>query len=117
MRTRIILLTGLAAIVAAFVSSIQTSAQQAAAGAPTFTKDVAPVLFKNCVACHRPGEAAPMSLLTYEQARPYAKAIATAVVNRTMPPWHADAAAGTFHNERQLTEAERQTLVDWSGAG
>ncbi len=117
MRTRIILLTGLAAIVAAFVSAIPTSAQQAAADAPTFTKDVAPVLFKNCVTCHRPGEAAPMSLLTYEQARPYAKAIANAVVNRTMPPWHADAPPGTFHNERQLTESERQTLVDWSRAG
>ena len=57
MRTRIILLTGLAAIVTAFVSAIPTSAQQAAADAPTFTKDVAPVLFKNCVTCHRPGEA------------------------------------------------------------
>ncbi len=55
--------------------------------------------------------------MTYEQARPYAKAIANAVVNRTMPPWHADAPAGTFHNERKLTEAERQTLVDWSRVG
>ena len=68
--------------------------------APTFSKDVAPILYKHCVSCHRPGETAPMSLLTYEQARPYAKAIANAMTNRTMPPWHADAPAGTFHNER-----------------
>ena len=58
-----------------------------------------------------------MSLLTYEQARPYARAIAGAVTNRTMPPWHADAPAGTFHNERLMSEAERQTLSAWSAAG
>ena len=58
-----------------------------------------------------------MSLLTYEQARPYAKAIANAVTNRTMPPWHADAPAGTFHNERSLTDRERQTLTAWAAGG
>ena len=58
-----------------------------------------------------------MSLLTYEQARPYARAIANAVTNRTMPPWHADAPAGTFHNERILSDAERQTLSSWAAAG
>jgi hypothetical protein len=83
----------------------------------TFSKDVAPILYRNCVACHRPGEAAPMSLLSYEQARPYAKAIANAVTNRTMPPWHADAPAGTFHNERVLSDADRQTLVAWAAGG
>ena len=85
--------------------------------APTFSKHVAPVLYKHCVTCHRPGEAAPMSLLTYEQARPYARAIANAVANRTMPPWHAEAPAGTFHNERILSDPERQTLLSWSVAG
>ena len=92
-------------------------AQQPAATAPTFSKDVAPILYKHCVSCHRPGEIAPMSLLTYEQARPYAKAIANAVTNRTMPPWHADAPAGTFHNERALTDRERQTLTAWAAGG
>jgi hypothetical protein len=58
-----------------------------------------------------------MSLLTYEQARPYARAIANAVTNRTMPPWHADAPAGTFHNERSLTDRERETLAAWAAGG
>ena len=57
-----------------------------------------------------------MSLLTYEQARPYARAIANEVTNRTMPPWHADAPAGTFHNERSSADAERQTLTAWAAA-
>ncbi len=87
------------------------------AGAPTFNKDVAPILFKNCVGCHRPGEIAPMSLLTYKDARPWAKAIRDEVSEGNMPPWHADAPKGTFHNERGLTDAERQTLVQWANGG
>jgi hypothetical protein len=104
-------------ILLALVLAGRSQAQQPAVSAPTFSKDVAPILFKNCVTCHRPGEAAPMSLLTYEQARPYAKAIANAVTNRTMPPWHAEAPAGTFHNERSLTDRERETLAAWSASG
>ena len=77
-------------ILAVVVASVFLVPQRSTAQT-TFSKDVAPILFKHCVSCHRPGEIAPMSLLTYEQARPYAKAIATAVTNRTMPPWHADA--------------------------
>ena len=61
-----------------------------AAAAPTFTKDVAPIFYKNCVSCHRPGEIAPMSLLDYQSARPWAKAIREAVAVRKMPPWFAD---------------------------
>jgi copper type II ascorbate-dependent monooxygenase-like protein len=85
--------------------------------APTFSKDVAPILFKNCVGCHRPGEIAPMSLLTYQDARPWAKAIRDEVSEGHMPPWHADAPKGTFHNERGLTDAERDTLVRWANGG
>jgi hypothetical protein len=58
-----------------------------------------------------------MSLLTYEQARPWAKAILKATENRTMPPWHTDAPSGTFHNERILTAAERNTLMAWANGG
>jgi mono/diheme cytochrome c family protein len=105
------------AIVLAALAGGRTEAQQTTANAPTFAKDVAPILYKHCVSCHRPGEAAPMALLTYEQARPYARAIAAAVANRTMPPWHAEAPAGTFHNERILSDAERQTLVAWATGG
>jgi hypothetical protein len=87
------------------------------AGAPTFAKDVAPILFKNCVGCHRPGEIAPMSLLTYQDARPWAKAIRDEVSEGNMPPWHADAPKGTFHNERSLTDAEKDILVKWANGG
>ena len=86
-------------------------------GIPTFTKDVAPILLKNCAGCHRPGEIAPMSLLTYEEARPWAKAIRDEVGDGTMPPWHADAPHGTFLNERGLTADEKAVLVKWANGG
>ena len=84
---------------------------------PTFSKDVAPIIFKNCAGCHRPGEIAPMSLLTYEDARPWAKAIRDEVSARNMPPWHTDAPAGTFHDERILSDGDRATLVAWANGG
>ena len=116
MRSKVILLL-ISAILIAVSAGVPAGAQQPAANAPTFTKDVAPILFKQCVNCHRPGEIAPMSLMTYEQARPWAKAILKVMSNGTMPPWHADAPAGTFHNERILTDRERQTLVAWASEG
>jgi hypothetical protein len=85
--------------------------------APTFAKDVAPILFKHCTTCHRPGEVAPMSLLTYEDARPWARSIRDQVVNGTMPPWHADPAHGRFANERRLTQAEKDVITRWVTAG
>ena len=81
---------------------------------PTFSKDVAPILYRNCVTCHRPGEIAPMSLLTYEQARPYARSIRDRIEQGTMPPWHAEAAPGTFLNERRLSAAEKETIAKWA---
>src|ERR1700751_5763838 len=83
----------------------------------TFTKDVAPIFFKNCAECHRPGEAAPMSLLNYKDARPWAKSIREKVVGREMPPWHADPSHGEFKNERRLTPAEIDTIVAWVDGG
>ena len=88
-----------------------------AVGAPTFTKDVAPILYKNCVACHRPGEIAPMSLLDYQSARPWAKAIRTAVVLRKMPPWFADPRYGHFSNDARLTEQQIETIKAWVDGG
>src|SRR5258707_1274833 len=79
----------------------------------TFSKDVAPILVKNCQGCHRPGETAPMSLLMYQQARPWAKAIREAVVLRRMPPWYADSHFGKFSNDRSLAQSEIDTLVAW----
>ena len=84
---------------------------------PTFTKDVAPILYKNCTCCHRPGEIAPMSLLTYEDARPYARAIFEEVRDGHMPPWHAEAPDGTFTNERRLTATEKDTCSKWADGG
>jgi mono/diheme cytochrome c family protein len=83
----------------------------------TFNKDVLPILQKNCQGCHRPGQIAPMSFLTYKDARPWAKAIKDAVVTRTMPPWFADPQYGHFSNERRLKQAEIDAISKWADAG
>ncbi len=95
----------------------ETSKGTSGVGAPTFTKDVAPILYKNCVGCHRPGEIAPMSLLTYADARPWAKAIRDEVGEGHMPPWHADPQYLKLRDERRLTDAEKSTLVRWANTG
>ena len=84
---------------------------------PTFSKDVAPILYKNCVGCHRPGEIGPMSLLTYNDARPHAKAIRDEVGDGNMPPWHADPKHGRFANDRRLSDSDRETLLRWVNNG
>lgn len=93
-------------------------------GAVTYTKDVLPILQKNCEVCHRPGGSnlggmvAPMAFTTYEGARPWAKAIAKAVASRYMPPWHAAPQHhGQFDSERVLTQNEIDTLVRWVETG
>jgi hypothetical protein len=83
----------------------------------TFNKDVLPILQKNCQTCHRPGEVAPMSFLTYEGTRPWAKAIKAAVISRKMPPWLADPEVGEFRNAPQITEADIKTLSAWADNG
>ncbi|MGH9648127.1 MAG: thiol-disulfide isomerase [Bryobacteraceae bacterium] len=83
----------------------------------TFDKDVLPILEKNCQSCHRPGEVAPMSLLSYSDARPWAKAIKAAVVSRKMPPWLADPGFGHFQNDRTLSAADIATLTAWVDNG
>ncbi len=84
---------------------------------PTFTKDVAPILQKHCQTCHRPGEAAPFSMLTYEETRPWAPTIKMVVTQRIMPPWFADPQYGHFANERSLSADEIRTLVAWVNGG
>src|SRR5260370_4678726 len=98
-------------VCAALVAAATTSSQ------PTFYKDVLPVLQRNCQVCHRPGEAAPMSFLTYESARPWAKAIKEAVLAKKMPPWFADPRYGDFRNKPNLTETEIKTLAAWADSG
>ena len=87
------------------------------ASAVTFSREVAPIFFNRCAVCHRPGEAAPMSLLTYKDARPWAKSIKEKVLNKTMPPWHADPAYGKFQNDRTLSRNEIDTIVSWVDQG
>src|SRR6185295_17866627 len=88
-----------------------------AEGTVTFTKDVAPILYKNCVECHWPSMFAPMSLLTYDEARTYARSIKQRVVSRAMPPWGADPAYGVFKNDPRLSEKEIETIVAWADGG
>jgi hypothetical protein len=100
-------------------ASLHIGAQSPAAATvgPTFSRDVAPILYRNCTTCHRPGEIAPMSLLTYKDARPWAKSIAVRVSAGTMPPWHADPASGEFLNDRRLNGADKETILQWADAG
>ena len=83
----------------------------------TFNKDILPILQENCQSCHRPGQIAPMSLLTYKDTRPWAKAIKAAVIERKMPPWFAEPNVGHFINDRSLKQDEINTLVKWADTG
>ena len=108
---------GTATLTAMLAMSALAAEPTKASATPTFTKDVAPILYKNCATCHRAGEIAPMSLLTYEQARPWAKSILEMVSRGQMPPWHAEEPRGTFSNDRRLTDADKNTLIAWANAG
>jgi hypothetical protein len=102
-------------VIAGFVSlGIAAAADPAAV---TFHKDVLPILQKNCQSCHRPGQIAPMSFLTYESTRPWAKAMKAAVIERKMPPWFADPKFGHFGNDRSLKQADIETIAKWADSG
>ncbi len=83
----------------------------------SFNKDVLPILQKNCQSCHRPGQVAPMSFLTYQQTRPWAKAMKLAVASRKMPPWFAEPGFGHFLNDRSLKQSEIETIARWADTG
>ena len=93
------------------------AALTATAAAPTFYKDALPILQTHCQECHRAGEAAPFSLMSYREARPWAKAIRAAVATKKMPPWFANPAHGKFSNDRSLPEADLKTLTQWVDQG
>ncbi len=99
----------------AFVASVVSAAEHPV----TFTKDVAPILQAKCESCHRENSIAPMSLETYEDARPWARAIERAVATREMPPWHLDKTVGIQHfkNDRSLSDEQIETIVQWVNAG
>ena len=87
--------------------------------AQTFTKDIAPIFQKHCQSCHHEGTVAPMSLMTYKDARPWARAIKERVLMRDMPPWHLDKTVGIrrYKNDISLTDREIDTITKWVDAG
>lgn len=104
-------------VVSVLALAAPASAQTTAA--PTFTKDVAPIFQKKCESCHRPDSIAPMSLVTYQEARPWARSIRDRVASRNMPPWHIDPTVGIQHykGDRSLTQKEMDTILAWVAAG
>jgi len=114
-KTGLILLASACCFAIALVGSNTASGD--AKASLTFTKDIAPILYKNCIGCHRPGEIAPMSLMTYKEVRPWAKAIREKVATREMPPWHLDSQYGKWENDRRLTQKEVDAIVTWIDSG
>jgi hypothetical protein len=107
------------AIVGSVLALPAVAAAQQAGPAPTFTRDVARIFQEKCESCHRPDSIAPMSLVTYEEARPWARSIKNRVASRQMPPWHIDKTIGIqhFENDRSLSDAQIDTIVKWVDAG
>jgi len=118
MRVTSALLLWAALVASAFAQQPALSTPAATpAEAVTFSRDVAPIFYEHCVGCHRPGQMAPMSLLTYENARPWARAIQRQVTARTMPPWGADPSIGKWSNDPSLAAEEIATITRWVEAG
>ena len=109
---------GAVALGAIIASPLSASAQEPAK-VPTFTKDVAPIFQEKCESCHRPDSIAPMSLVTYQEVRPWARSIRNRVATRQMPPWHIDRTVGIqkYQNDRSLSDEQLDTIVRWVDAG
>ena len=104
-------------VVACLIVIILSATSALAADQVTFNKDVLPIVQKNCQSCHRPGQVGPFSLLSYKEARPFAKAIKQAVAARVMPPWFADPQYGHFDNDRSMKQSDIDTIVSWTDSG
>ena len=115
MRVSTTLIGACAALLVVSVAGVASAG--AAEGTPTFAKDIAPILYENCVACHRPNHLAPMSLITYADARPWARAVKTKVLAREMPPWGADSSVRAYKNDASLTQTEIDTIAAWVDGG
>ena len=102
---------------AALLLGMTVTGAEAAEGVPTFAADVAPILYDNCVACHRPNHLAPMSLISYDDVRPWARAVKTKVVSREMPPWGADSSVRAYKNDASLSQAEIDVITAWVDGG
>ena len=117
MRMRFQLFASAMLIVLLVLFGFSKGSSSAGSDSVTFTKDVAPIFYKNCAYCHRPGEIAPMSLINYKDARPWAKSIREKVLDGTMPPWHADPHFGSFKNDRRLSKQDVDTILAWVDGG
>ena len=113
LRVALIIATLLPLTFAGFPAGSPTPAQ----GSLNFSEHIAPIVFNRCATCHRPGEAAPFSLLSYEDVRKRGKLIASVTQSRYMPPWLGDSGMGSFRDDRRLTEAEIRTIQEWVQAG
>jgi hypothetical protein len=107
----------LVAASAVVMTSRSVGTTATASAVPTFAKDIAPIVFNHCAQCHRAGEVAPMPLLSYEDVRPWAKAIRSKVVSREMPPWGADSQGLKMRNDPSLSQAQIDTIVAWVDGG
>jgi mono/diheme cytochrome c family protein len=109
----------LSGMVGMLAASAAPAMAQSPAAAPTFSKDIAPIFQAKCQACHQPDSIAPMSLVTYQQARPWARSIKDRVARKQMPPWHIDQSVGVqkFKNDMSLSDAQIDTIVRWVDAG
>jgi hypothetical protein len=116
-RSRLIAFVSMICLMVAAVIITRSALTGAEAATLTFSKDIAPIFAKNCMSCHRSGEIAPMSLISYKEVRPWAKSIREKVVTREMPPWHADPAHGQWANDRRLSQKELDAIVAWVDGG
>src|ERR1700676_1136044 len=101
MNSRVLVLGGVLSMMALTHGARMRAAP--AGSVPTFNKDVAPIIFNNCVSCHRPNQIAPMSLMSFKEVRPWARAIKDKALRREMPPWFPDPRFGEFRNDRRLS--------------
>ena len=108
---------GLTGVFAAMIVAVPRGADTPIPSEVTYSKDVAPIMFENCVYCHRPGEVAPFSMLTYKDTRPWARSIKQRVLNGQMPPWKADPHYGSFQNSKILSKHDVDSLVAWVDGG
>ena len=110
---------GLSAVVLLMTAAVPVEAQDSGGRQVTFAEDVAPILYENCASCHRPGSIAPMSLLTYESARPWAPLMKEMVTERKMPPWFVSKDVGiqNFKDDRSLSDAQISTIASWADGG
>lgn len=116
-KSSLALLFTVVALIAAAFGTATGSASSTARKEVTFSKDVAPIFFKDCASCHRPNDIAPMSLLTFKEARPWARSIKEKVVTREMPPWSPDPKIGEFSNDHRLSQKDIDTIVAWVDQG